>query len=72
LRKVGVAEFLAELGGEQFGKLVFEPLALVVGEGQVARIAAGAKYVGIDEFERAGFAALCRRLRQRLDWSQCS
>ena len=58
LREVGVAELLAELGGEQFGELVFKSLALVVGERQIARIATGAKDVGIDEFERAGLACL--------------
>ncbi len=58
LREIGVAELLAELGGEQFGELVFESLALVVGERQVARIAAGAKNLGIDEFERTGLAII--------------
>ena len=58
LREIGVTEPLAELGGEQFGKLVFEAFALVVGERQIARIAAGAKDVGIDEFERTLVAGL--------------
>ena len=52
LREVGVAELLAEFGGEQFGELVFESLALVVGERQIARIATGPKHIGIDKFER--------------------
>ena len=58
LREVGVAEFLAELGGEQFGELVFKSFALVVRERQVARIATSAKDVGIDKFERTALAII--------------
>ena len=52
-----------ELGGKEFGKLVFESLALVVGERQVARIAARAKHIGIDKFERTGMAGWSPRCK---------
>ena len=60
LREVHVVQLLVQLLGEQFGELVLESLALLVGERQIVRIGADAQHLGIDEFDRqiAGFLDL--------------
>ena len=58
------------LGGKQFRELVFKALALVVGERQVARVAAGAKHIGVDQFERTSLAAWSLCLRNGFDRPQ--
>ena len=63
LREVHVVQLLVQLLGEQFGELVLESLALVVGERQIVRIGADAQHLGIDELDRqiAGFLDLRAR-----------
>ena len=52
LREVHVVELLLQLLGEQFGELVLESLALLVGERHVARIGADPQHLGIDQLDR--------------------
>ena len=60
LRKKDVVELLLELVREQLGKLVLEPLALLVRERQIARVGTDAQHLGIDQLERevAGLVGL--------------
>ena len=60
LREIHVVQLLVQLLGEQFGELVLESLALLVGERQIVRVGADAQHLGIDEFDRqiAGFLDL--------------
>ena len=51
-RIIGIGEALAELLGEEFGDLVLEAFALIVGKGKIVRIGAHAQRLGIDEFDR--------------------
>ena len=64
LREIHVVQLLVEFFGEQFGELVLESLALLVGERQIVRIGADAQHLGIDELDRqiAGFLDLRARV----------
>ena len=63
LWEVHVVQLLVQLLGEQFGELVLESLALVVGERQIVRIGADAQHLGIDELDRQIAAFLDLRAR---------
>src|SRR5262249_59936161 len=63
LRKIHVVELLLQFRGEQFGELVLEALALLVGERKIARVGAHPQHLGIDEFDREIEAAVALRPR---------
>ena len=63
LREVHVVQLLLQFLGEQFGELVLESLALVVGEWQIVRVGADAQHLGIDELDRQIAAFLNLRVR---------
>ena len=65
VRIEGVGDRLAELPREKFGDLVFESLAGLVGEREIARIGAGAKDMRVDQFERASRFAVLRACAAR-------
>ena len=52
LRIVRIVQLFLQLFREQLAELVFDSLALVVRERQIARVGANPQHLGIDEFDR--------------------